>query len=64
MDICAEELHNSVTSKIAIQADIVPTVDLLTKALNKRHFKLDKYNPWWNKLTIDGAKNKKMMQVF
>lgn len=62
VDICAEELHNSVTSKIAIQADLVPTVDLLTKALKKRNFKIEKTNPWWNKLTIDGEKNKKMMQ--
>lgn len=63
VDICAEELHNSVPSKIAIQADLVPTVDLLTKALNKRNFKVDKNGPWWNKLINDGEKNKQMLQV-
>ncbi|XP_023290088.1 2-hydroxyacyl-CoA lyase 1 isoform X2 [Orussus abietinus] len=58
VDICAEELHNSVSSAVAIQADIGPTVELLLQILRKVNYNFKKTNPWWNEITSIKAKNK------
>lgn len=63
MDICAEELHNSVTADIALQADIGPTAEGLINALKERKFSLSKLSPWWDKLATKGNKNKEIVQV-
>ncbi|KAK0175468.1 hypothetical protein PV327_009216 [Microctonus hyperodae] len=62
IDICAEELHNSIASRIAIQADLRPSIDLLTKALNKKQFKIDKNGSWWTQLRSQMEKNKQTVK--
>ncbi|KAJ8681679.1 hypothetical protein QAD02_017471 [Eretmocerus hayati] len=61
VDICAEELHNSVTAAVAIQADIAPVAHLLSAALKKRKFSLSRNVPWWKDLIIKGKKNKEIV---
>ncbi|XP_015586967.1 2-hydroxyacyl-CoA lyase 1 isoform X2 [Cephus cinctus] len=62
VDICAEELHNSVTSAVGIQADLKPTVELLTKALRDRRFVFSKNTPWWKELTAKSQQNKEVIE--
>ncbi|XP_015113238.1 2-hydroxyacyl-CoA lyase 1 isoform X2 [Diachasma alloeum] len=62
IDICPEELHNSVSSTIAIQADLIPSVELLTESLKKRHYYMNKKDKWWMQLMTDGQKNKQRIQ--
>lgn len=62
IDICPEELHNSVSSAIAIQADLIPSVELLTECLKKRQYSMDRTNKWWIQLMADGQKNKQGVQ--
>lgn len=54
-------MHNSVPSKVAIQADIGPAVKLLTKTLVKKLFSINKNDEWWTKLQQESEKNKRMM---
>uniref|UniRef100_A0ABD2W4G5 2-hydroxyacyl-CoA lyase n=1 Tax=Trichogramma kaykai TaxID=54128 RepID=A0ABD2W4G5_9HYME len=61
VDLCAEELHNSVQASVAIQADVGPAARLLAKALKDRRFKLSKNHPWWNELNAKGNKNKQIL---
>ncbi|XP_001606876.1 2-hydroxyacyl-CoA lyase 1 isoform X1 [Nasonia vitripennis] len=61
VDICAEELHNSVAATVAIQADIAPVAEMLTKALNNRRYRLSKNDPWWKELDNKGKKNKEIV---
>ncbi|KAH0552247.1 2-hydroxyacyl-CoA lyase 1 isoform X1 [Cotesia glomerata] len=63
VEICAEELHNSIPSRVAIQADIKPTISLLTLSLKKRGFHLNKSSGWWSKLESNGEKNKKVVEL-
>ncbi|XP_011497473.1 PREDICTED: 2-hydroxyacyl-CoA lyase 1 [Ceratosolen solmsi marchali] len=58
VDICAEELHNSVTASTAIQADIGVTVEMLTKNLKNKNFFVRKNDPWWQLLDLKGKQNK------
>ncbi|XP_035739958.1 2-hydroxyacyl-CoA lyase 1-like isoform X1 [Vespa mandarinia] len=62
VDLCAEELHNSISSAVAIQADINCTVESLIKALLHRKWKITKDCPWWNELNSKADKNKKIVQ--
>ncbi|XP_011312268.1 2-hydroxyacyl-CoA lyase 1 [Fopius arisanus] len=62
IDICPEELHNSVVSTIAIQADLIPSVSLLTDSLKKQHYHVNKTDKWWIQLLTDGQKNKQRIQ--
>ncbi|XP_014210741.1 2-hydroxyacyl-CoA lyase 1 [Copidosoma floridanum] len=50
VDICAEELHNSVTAGVAIQASIGPVAELLAEALKNRRYSHDRNGPWWREL--------------
>lgn len=62
VDLCAEELHNSIPSTVAIQADIKCTVECLIKPLQHRKWSLAKNSQWWNKLHSEADKNKKIVQ--
>ncbi|KAL1139909.1 hypothetical protein AAG570_006886 [Ranatra chinensis] len=56
VEICAEELHNSVTSGVGIQADIKTTLDELTKELGE--WKYNSQSEWWKQLTANKNNNK------
>lgn len=59
IDVCAEELNNSVASAVAIQADLKPAVKKLTKKLKKRNYVFGKQNEWWVDLSKKVENNKK-----
>lgn len=59
VDICAEELHNSVTAAVAIQADIGATTNALLKTLGS--WKFDQNSEWWTELRQKCDKNKKVV---
>lgn len=63
VDIDAEELNNSILSHTAIQADILPTVQLITEGLKSRRFKLQNDSPWWKTLNQKREQNKKTVKV-
>lgn len=50
IDISAEEMHNSVESTVAIQADLKPATALLTSALRKRAYQFPDVSNWWRAL--------------
>lgn len=62
VDLCAEELHNSVSSTVAIQGDINCTVEHLIKALQNRKWSVNKNSHWWKQLNLKGDNNKKIME--
>lgn len=62
VDLCAEEMHNSVLSTVAVQSDIVPFVEQLNEALSKRKFKFDGNNAWWKELNDKCDKNRKSVE--
>lgn len=61
VDICAEEMHNSVLSSVAVQADIKPFVEALTSKLESLRFRFS--GPWWNELKEKCDKNQQAVQV-
>ncbi|KOC66092.1 2-hydroxyacyl-CoA lyase 1 [Habropoda laboriosa] len=62
IDFCPEELHNSVSSAVAIQSDISTAVDGLVTILKERKWTIEKNNPWWKDLVVKSKKNKAMIQ--
>ncbi|KAK9506620.1 hypothetical protein O3M35_008516 [Rhynocoris fuscipes] len=61
IDLCAEELHNSVTSGVAIQSDIAVAVDSLIQQLS--NWRYDDNSEWWNELRDKSAKNQLTVQA-
>ncbi|XP_012063574.1 PREDICTED: 2-hydroxyacyl-CoA lyase 1 [Atta cephalotes] len=58
IDLCAEELHNSVRSVVAIQSDIAPATEYLSNALRNRKWRIDQNHPWWKELMVKAEQNK------
>ncbi|XP_012154414.1 2-hydroxyacyl-CoA lyase [Megachile rotundata] len=61
IDLCPEELHNSVPSAVAIQSDISTAVDCLVGILKERKWAIEKSNPWWKDLVAKSSKNKALV---
>ncbi|EFN63107.1 2-hydroxyacyl-CoA lyase 1 [Camponotus floridanus] len=62
IDLCAEELHNSVPSAVAIQSDIAPATKYLINALKGRKWHVDRNDLWWKDLAAKIEKNKQLVQ--
>ncbi|XP_076632544.1 2-hydroxyacyl-CoA lyase [Colletes latitarsis] len=62
VDLCPEELHNSVPSAVAIQSDVSTAVDCLVNVLKARKWFVDGNNPWWRDLLAKANKNKAVVQ--
>ncbi|GAB1859099.1 2-hydroxyacyl-CoA lyase 1 [Camponotus japonicus] len=62
IDLCAEELHNSVPSAVAIQSDIAPATKYLINALKSRKWHVDRNDLWWKDLAAKIEKNKQLVQ--
>lgn len=62
VDLCPEELHNSVISRVAIQSDIKSFTEQLLKQLNTMKFTLNANNEWWNELKMKCKQNKNAVQ--
>lgn len=63
MDICAEELHNSVPAKVAVQADIGVFIRQLIQELGSQAWALPVTKPWWGQLNSKGIENKAVVMV-
>ncbi|XP_050450729.1 2-hydroxyacyl-CoA lyase 1 isoform X1 [Cataglyphis hispanica] len=61
IDLCAEELHNSVPSAVAIQSDIAPATEYLTNVLKNRKWHVDRNDSWWKDLAAKIEKNKQLV---
>ncbi|KZC06969.1 2-hydroxyacyl-CoA lyase 1, partial [Dufourea novaeangliae] len=61
IDICPEELHNSVPSAVAIQSDVSTAVECLGRILKARKWSIEGNNPWWNDLLAKANINKSMV---
>ncbi|XP_044272698.1 2-hydroxyacyl-CoA lyase 1 [Tribolium madens] len=62
IDVCAEELNNSVKSAVAIQSDLKPAVGQLVESLKRRGFTFSKHSDWWNDLNKKIQDNKRKVQ--
>lgn len=63
VDICAEEMNNSVPSSVAILADIGLTCDALAQALKQRNFTFNPNSEWGTLLNKKKEINKKTVAV-
>ncbi|GJQ72410.1 hypothetical protein Trydic_g3491 [Trypoxylus dichotomus] len=63
IDICAEELNNSVNSSVAIQSDIKPAVDQILNSLESRKFVFDEKSDWWSQLNKKCSDNRTSVQA-
>lgn len=61
IDLCVEELHNSVPSAVAIQSDIGPATEYLLNALEAQKWHVDQNNSWWKNLTAQAVNNKQVV---
>ncbi|KAF3422373.1 hypothetical protein E2986_09064 [Frieseomelitta varia] len=62
VDLCSEELHNSVSSAVAIQSDISTATDSLITVLKERKWFVEENSPWWKDLQARSNKNKAIIQ--
>lgn len=58
VDLCPEEMHNSILSSVAVQSDIVPFVEMLQERLKNRRWNFRGDN-WWRQLHDNCDKNRK-----
>ncbi|XP_046417214.1 2-hydroxyacyl-CoA lyase 1 isoform X1 [Neodiprion fabricii] len=58
VDLCAEEMHNSLQAAVAIQADIGPVVHQMSQAFKNRKFNFSQTSSWWKELRAKAEKNK------
>lgn len=58
IDVCAEELNNSVKSAVGIQSDIKPAVEQILHGLKQRNFYFHGNSEWWNVLKKKCSDNK------
>lgn len=61
VDLCAEEMHNSVESAVAVQADIKPFVEALQAKLSTIRFRFN--GPWWSELQTKCKANQQAVQT-
>lgn len=64
VDICADELHNSVQAQVAIQSDICLAVSQLTQMLShtQRSWSFANNAPWWQELKVKCAANRETVE--
>ncbi|XP_026673451.1 2-hydroxyacyl-CoA lyase 1 isoform X2 [Ceratina calcarata] len=58
VDLCAEELHNSVPSEVAVQSDVSTAADGLLLVLKERGWFVRDDGSWWKGLRATSSKNK------
>lgn len=63
VDLCAEELNNSVVAGVAIQADVGVVATQLHQALKESGWKCDKRGAWWGELSKKCKNNQAVVQV-
>jgi len=63
VDLCAEEMHNSVLCELAIQSHITPFAEKLVSTLSERNFRYSYNNAWWQELKDKCEKNRKTVEV-
>ncbi|CAO1412317.1 unnamed protein product [Diamesa serratosioi] len=59
VDLCPEEMHNSVLSHVAIQSDIVPFTHQMIDEFSKNQYRFEETDPWWHELLEKCDKNHK-----
>lgn len=63
VDICAEEMHNSVLSEVAVQSDIVPFLEQFNKSLSTSSYKFKDSEAWWKQLKEKCENNRKTVEL-
>lgn len=58
VDLCAEELHNSVRNEVAVQADLLPFAEHLLEQLLGQNYKFNDESDWWRLLRSKCAANR------
>lgn len=58
VDLCAEEMHNSVRSEVAVQSDLLPFAEHLLEQLLGQNYKFNDESDWWKTLRTKCAANR------
>lgn len=61
IDLCPEELHNSILSTLAVQSDVKAFVETLGFELANQNYRFNTIRPWWRELNEKTDKNKKIV---
>ncbi|XP_055698831.1 2-hydroxyacyl-CoA lyase 1 [Phlebotomus papatasi] len=59
VDLCPEEMHNSILSRVAVQSDILPFAEGLFMKLAQKRFIFNGEKDWWKELKGQCMKNQK-----
>lgn len=62
VDLCAEEMHNSVRSEVAVQSDLLPFAEHLLEQLLGQNYKFNDESDWWKTLRTKCAANRATVQ--
>ncbi|XP_055858825.1 2-hydroxyacyl-CoA lyase 1 [Episyrphus balteatus] len=62
VDLCPEELHNSVMSSVAAQSDIKPFAEHLFEQMNAVNYVFSQDNDWWKELNAKCQQNRESVQ--
>ncbi|XP_075236652.1 2-hydroxyacyl-CoA lyase isoform X2 [Lycorma delicatula] len=63
VDICPEELHNSVLAGVPIQADVSVTAGRLLETFVKNNWRFKECNEWWTQLRKKSEQNLKAVSI-
>ncbi|KAJ8959662.1 hypothetical protein NQ318_021850 [Aromia moschata] len=63
IDVCAEELHNSVKAEVAVQSDMKPAVAQILEGLKRLNYKFNSSQEWWRLLEKKCEDNRKAVQA-
>jgi thiamine pyrophosphate-dependent acetolactate synthase large subunit-like protein len=63
VDICVEELHNSVPAKVAVHADIGVFSRQLIEELSSQSWSFRSIDTWWGQLNSKSNENKAAVMV-
>lgn len=58
VDLCAEEMHNSVRAEVAVQSDLLPFAEHLLEQLLGQNYKFNDESEWWRTLRAKCAANR------
>lgn len=62
VDLCAEELHNSVLSQVAVQSDLLPFAEHALEQLLGQNYKFNDESDWWKALRQKCEQNRLTVQ--
>ncbi|XP_019868137.1 2-hydroxyacyl-CoA lyase 1 [Aethina tumida] len=63
IDLCPEEIHNSVRAAVGIQSDVKTAVEQISAGLEKKGYNFSSSSDWWKMLCRKSDENKKVVEA-